>query len=217
MITSSRVSKGARLLAVLVLALAPLPSRAQSKTAGFHVGDKIVLAVAGEKQLSDTFTVRAGPLIDLPTVGKLSLTNVTRPQLEDYLTQELGRYIKNPYVRARSLMRIGVFGGVGKPNYYNFPPDALISDAISMSGGPTLEGKVEKIRLEREGKAVLSSDSVRKAMYRGATLDDLGMVSGDELRIPTTADAEKKIRIITYVLGIPVGLYAVYALFHGGR
>ena len=209
---------GARLLAVLVFAMAPLPSRAQSKAAGFSVGDKIVLMVAGEKLLTDTFTVRTGPLIDLPTIGKLSLANVSRPQLEDYLTQEIGRYVKSPYVRAKSLLRIGVFGGVGRPNFYNFPPEVLISEAISMSGGPSsTDGKMNKIRFEREGKEVLPSDSVRKAMYRGATLADLGMISGDQLTLPTSGDAEKKIRVITYLLGIPVGVYALISLFRSGK
>ena len=204
------------LAGTLATAAGQLTSQTPPAAAAFRTGDRIVLAVVGETAMSDTFTVRAGPAIDLPTVGAVSLLNVEPTQLEAYLTKEIGRFVRNPLVRAKYFVRVGMFGGIGKPNFYFFLPDALLSDAIALAGGPIVGSKIDKIKFERDGVKVLSSDSVRKALDHGSTLTDLGVRSGDRLTIPTTASSENVFRAIGYALAIPAGIWGVIQLF-GGR
>src|SRR4051812_30141100 len=78
----------------------------------FQVGDRILLSVEGDSALTDTFTVVAGPVLRLPQIGDISLASVPRSGIEPYLTRELGRYINDPVVSARALIRISVMGEV---------------------------------------------------------------------------------------------------------
>src|SRR6266480_2699383 len=79
---------------------------AQTRAATFQVGDRILLHVEGDSALSDTFTVVAGPALRLPIIGEIALAGVRRTDLEAHLTRELGRYIKDPVVQARALIRV---------------------------------------------------------------------------------------------------------------
>src|SRR5712675_1844786 len=85
-------------------------AQTQKRTTGFQVGDRILLVVEGDSALSDTFTVVAGPAIELPVIGAVSLAGVTRAGVEAHLVRELGRYLKNPVVHARPLIRLSILG-----------------------------------------------------------------------------------------------------------
>jgi hypothetical protein len=89
----------------------------------FQVGDRILLSVEGDSALTDTFTVVAGPVLRLPQIGDISLASVPRSGIEPYLTRELGRYINDPVVSARALIRISVMGEVARPGFYAVPID----------------------------------------------------------------------------------------------
>src|SRR5437763_1041624 len=57
--------------------------RARLREGDFHVGDRIILAVSGETALSNTFTVRAGNLLEIPTLPPVSLRGTLRSELHD--------------------------------------------------------------------------------------------------------------------------------------
>src|SRR2546425_11897844 len=111
----------AALLATSVVGAAQV--LAQTRTTPFQVGDRILLRVEGDSALSDTFTVVAGPALRLPVIGEISLAGVPRANLEAHLTRELGRFIKDPVVQARALIRVSVLGEVTRPGYYAVPID----------------------------------------------------------------------------------------------
>src|SRR5207249_6695292 len=105
----------------LVLLAAGGRGLAQTPTTAFQAGDRILLHVEGDSALSDTFTVVAGPALRLPEIGEISLAGVPRANLEAHLTRELGRFIKDPVVQARALIRVSVLGEVTRPGYYAVP------------------------------------------------------------------------------------------------
>jgi hypothetical protein len=104
-------------LMVVALALSclatPLPAQAPDDTV--QVGDRILLHVEGEPQLSDTFTVSVGPALVLAAVGEVALTNVRRADVEPYLARELAQFLNAPVVHARVLVRLAVLGEVERP------------------------------------------------------------------------------------------------------
>ena len=53
----------------------------------------------------------------------ISLQGVLRSELQDYLTTQLGKYIKRPEVQTTSLVRVAVMGSVNKPGFYQLPAD----------------------------------------------------------------------------------------------
>jgi protein involved in polysaccharide export with SLBB domain len=178
----------------------------------FKPGDRIVLRVEGEKDLTDTFTVREGPALELPAIGRLSLAGVGRGEIEPYLKEQLGRYLKSPMVRARVLIRVGMLGELTRPGYYNLPTDALISDALTDAGGPTKDSRMPKATVVRAGATVVKSDSLSRAIAAGLTIGQVGLRSGDDLLVPRMADPERVWRIIAIVVTIPAAILTVVAL-----
>jgi len=203
--------------------------RARLDEGDFRVGDRVLLAVedpgvfvgrdersaqvgkSQEQQLCDTFTVGMGQELLLPVVGKVSLRGVLRSEVESVLARTIGGYIKDPVIHARSLVTLGVTGEVGRPGYYSMSPDAILPAVLTAASGPTKDAKMNKLRLERDGKAFLEGKALRRAMEQGATLDALQVRSGDHLVVPsrTHGDLYEPLRFIAVLLGIPVTVYTL--------
>lgn len=147
----------------------------------FHVGDRIALTVEGPQAFADTAVVRDGLVLRLPTFGDISLAGVKRSNTQKYLTQQIGKYIKDPVVHATPLVRIAILGEVGRPGFYWVPSDNLLSDVVMRAGGPTGSADLNKTVVKRSGKEVISQSQSQVALTEGKTLDDLRVAPGDEL------------------------------------
>lgn len=147
----------------------------------FHVGDRIALTVEGPQAFADTALVREGLVLRLPTFGDISLAGVKRADTQKYLTQQIGKYIKDPVVHATPLVRIAILGEVGRPGFYWVPSDNLLSDVVMRAGGPTGNADLNKTVVKRSGKEVISQSQSQVALTEGKTLDDLRVAPGDEL------------------------------------
>lgn len=188
----------------------PLPPMAYDAGTGeLRAGDRIVLRVEDEEALTDTFTVRTGPAIDLPVIGAVELAGVKRENVQAHLTTEIGKYVKNPSVRAQTLVRVAVLGEVTRAGYFALPSDALLSDVINEAGGPTGEAEMKKIQLSRRGKVVHQGAQLRNAIAAGRTLNEMGMQAGDEIIVPRRADSERTWRIIGIIVTIPLAIFAI--------
>lgn len=179
----------ARASVLLVLAAGALsvaaPCGAQETQApGFLPGDPVAVEVEGEPTLTGTFTVVQGPALALPGVGEVSLAGVSRAGVQAHLRAELARYLRDPVVRARALVRVAVTGQVRTPGFFTIPGDALLSDAIMAAGGPLPAAKLAEARIDRGGTRVWDGREVRDALSRGLTLDQMGLRPGDELHVP---------------------------------
>lgn len=160
----------------------------------FRVGDRIAITyepptsttaqpgpMAG--YFSDTLTVRDGLIIRLPIagMGDISLEGVRRGNIQRYLTQQFGKYVRDPVVHATPLVRVSVVGEVGRPGFYFMPSDILLSDAIMKAGGPTGNADPNRSVIKRDGREVLDSRDAAAAITSGKTLDEIGVEPGDEV------------------------------------
>jgi hypothetical protein len=157
--------------------------RSRIRNGDFAAGDRIVLVVVGEAALTDTFAVRAGPALELPDLPPLLLNGVLRSELQQHLTRELGRFLRNPQVQAVSMLRVAVMGEVGRPGYYDVPADMLLSDVLMVAGGPVGTSDLKRARIRRGDDPVYSARSIQIALSGGMTLDALSLQSGDEFFI----------------------------------
>jgi protein involved in polysaccharide export with SLBB domain len=181
----------------------------------FRVGDRVVMVVEGEPTLSDTFTVGPGIGLTLPAIGEISLGGVLRSELQPYLTRRLGENLRDPVVRAHAYIRLSIIGAVARPGYYGVPADALLSDALMAAGGPTADAKLEKLRIERDGRRIWEGKQLQQAIAQGRTIDDAGLMAGDQYVVPgkgrtSTGDV---LRFGAFVLTIPVTVYTLTKLF----
>jgi protein involved in polysaccharide export with SLBB domain len=149
-----------------------------------RVGDQISLNVEGHPPLQGTFTVVAGRLLVLPEIGEVPLTGVLRAELQPYLTSHLERFLVNPVVHARSLIRVEILGAVGRPGFYMIPSDMLLSETLMQAGGPAGNAALDRIRIDRGKETIWKGDRLRELMIEGTTLDQLSIRAGDAIRVP---------------------------------
>jgi protein involved in polysaccharide export with SLBB domain len=174
-------------------------------------GDGVALSVDGEQAFTDTFVVSLTHEIELPMAGTVSLRGVLYSEIQPYLTQQLRRVLREPVVHTRGLIRMAVTGAVPRPGYYLVPGDAPLSETVRIAGGLTGNAKLKDARALRSGVTVLNESAVRSALAEGRTLDQLSLVSGDELSIPVKAGptAYEVIRGVSLLLTIPLTIYAL--------
>jgi len=187
--------------------------RTRLRDGDFQVGDVIVLNVVGVAQFSDTFAVRAGRRLELPEVAPIPLAGVLRSELQEHLRRQIGRYVINPTVEAHSLVRVAVAGGVARPGFYEVRPDAPITEAVTYAGGFSREGDATRLSIRRAGRTVIAEKELRNYVAMGATLDDLSIRPGDELRVGERVRRNwlDVARTLAYVAAVAVGVWA------GGR
>lgn len=150
----------------------------------FRVGDRVVLTVPGEGLVADTLQVVAGPAIVFPNIGVIELAGVLRAELEDHLSVELGRFIRDPDVRqADVLIGIEFVGAVGEQGVHYVPADAAFGDALRI---PRLASNAEvgEVEIRRGGLVIWNQDLVREAVQEFRSLDQLSLQAGDEVRVP---------------------------------
>jgi polysaccharide export outer membrane protein len=160
--------------------------RLRLQNGDFQPGDQITLSVVGEPDLTATFAVAQGPSIPLPIVGDVPLSGVLASELNDHLTRSIGEVVRNPVVRARALVRLSVLGEVANPGFYLVTPDAPLTEALMLAGGPTREGKIDKIVIEHGsnlGRAPEGSRDVERPL-ESLSVNDLGLRTGDRIVVP---------------------------------
>jgi protein involved in polysaccharide export with SLBB domain len=174
-----------------------------------RVGDRIIIFVEGDKALTDSFTVAAGPSVVLPLAGTVSLAGVQRQDIEAFLTKEIGKFFRNPVIRVRlrTQMRLAIMGEVTKPGFYDLPTEGFLTDAINIAGGPTREAKLKAARVERADTTLIKREVFEKALTGGTTLGQLGLRTGDQLVIPRGGAATRTISVIAAVVAIPASLW----------
>ena len=182
----------------------------------FQVGDRILLVVEGEQALSDTFAVRDGRVLRLPTIGDVALAGVLRSELEPHLLATMAKFLRNPVVRARSLIRLSMLGEVARPGFYVVPTDMVITDALMLAGGPTPTARLQKLRIERGSELVWSEAPLQEAIAAGRTVEQLNLRAGDQVVVPRRGTGffnESTLRTISILLAIPAAIYGLTQLF----
>ena len=132
----------------------------------FLPGDRIQLVVVGDTAFSKTFSVRPDTTIELPNIDPISLHGVLRSELDAYLDQKLRKYLTDPDVQARSLIRLAVVGEVARPGFYDLPPDAAASEVIVAGGWPLASGRSAAYCSEAEQRDDLQQVSGPAVLHR---------------------------------------------------
>lgn len=190
--------------------------RARLADGDFRPGDRVLLEVRAESTLTDTFTVDANRELVLPspTVGTLPLAGVLRSELQDQLARYVARFLQNPVVRARPLVRLSIQGEVARPGYHEVPADAVLAAALMAAGGTTADADLRKARIERDGDAVWKGRALRQAIADGRTLGDAGLRDGDEILVPSRRGGlGDDLRFVWVVVSLAGGIFGLSRAF----
>lgn len=98
------------------------------------------------------YQVSAGGNIEIPLVGEVKASGLTKNQLESTLEQKLAAYVKDPMVNVRFLQyNISVLGEVRSPGIKGFPTDRVtIVDALTSAGDMTDFARRDNVQVIRE-------------------------------------------------------------------
>lgn len=193
--------------------------RSRLRDGDFRVGDRIVVAVdsgiAGTTAQPDSFTVREGRMIEFPGLPPITLAGVLHSEIDEYLTQQLGRYFRNPSVHAYPLLRIAVYGPVGNPGFYSLPADVLLSDAIMNAGGPAATAKMEETVVKRGEREVIDERAVQRALVYGYTLSQMNLRDGDAIHVGggSTRNWTNVLRAVSVGVGLALTVYGISSRF----
>ncbi len=186
--------------------------RARLRDGDFRPGDRVLLEVQHDSTLSDTFAVWPDRQLHLPspTTGALPLRGVLRSELEPLVTTFIARFVRNPSVRVRPLLRLSVQGQVAHAGYHAVPADAALSDALTAAGGTTADANVSGLKVERGGHRILGGGDFERAVAAGRTMDDAGVREGDQFIVPKKGfGLRDNITFVGLLLSVAVGVLAL--------
>lgn len=175
-------------------------------TAGdFSVGDRIKLRVTGPTQLVDT-TLAVGDSLTLnvPGIKQVRLYGVLRSELESTLGRDLGEVVRQVQVSARPLIRIAVLGQVTAPGFLAVPPETLVDELITLSGGPAATAALDNMSVVRRDTVLWDGDELSGAIARGRTVAALNLRDGDALVVPLQGEPWGRaaaLQIASYFIG----------------
>ncbi len=175
--------------------------RTRLQSGDFQEGDRILISLSGLRPGFDTVVVRAGKVIQFQGMDDLSLEGVLRSELADRLSAHVSKYLRDPTVRAIPLLRLGVFGNVGHPNYYYTPADVVLPDVIMLAGGVGPQADLDKATIRRGTTTIWSAADTRAALADGMSLDRLSLRANDEIHVPQKPPPRSWQNIVPIITG----------------
>lgn len=194
------------LAALLAGSLAPAVARAQdprtrppisaeSRAARTLVrpGDRVVVKVYRESELSDTATVDVDGGLALPRLGTIPSATLTMAALHDTLRARYAGFLRNPAFELQVLRRVVVNGAVNQPGVYYVDVASTVRDAIAIAGGVREEGNPDRVVLLRDGQRtkLAGGESATAELHSGDQIlvERRSWVSRNALALTSTATA----------------------------
>jgi len=114
--------------------------------------------VAGTNAPVMGYLVEGDGTIKLPYLDKVKAEGLTRLQLENYISEKMKDYTKNPVVNVRFLnYKITVLGGVKAPGSFSLPTERVtVLEALGLAGDLVNYGKRDNVLVIREVNGVRS-------------------------------------------------------------
>jgi len=176
----------------------------------FRPGDMVSLEVRGRAEYTGNFPVQPDQTLELPGLDPIPLAGVLYSEATDAIRKGLAVVLRDPVVQLTFQMRLAVTGQVGNPGFYDVPGSLLVSDVLSLAGGPTQNADMERIEVRRDGEKIMSGE---RLATQGFTLDDLGLRSGDVIQVPRERDTFYSLRNVSIIIGTLLSVIALINVF----
>lgn len=150
-------------------------------------GDEIRLQVWGAVDFSTNLTLDRNGQVLVPRVGVVPLAGVAVRDLETVLRGSVSKVFANYNLNAnlgrlRSI-QIYVVGQARQPGTYVVSSLSTLVNALFVSGGPSANGSMRNVQLQRGGKLITEFD-IYDFISRGDKTRDAPLMPGDVIVIP---------------------------------
>jgi len=168
-------------------------------------GDRLLIKVVGEADLSKEYVVDETGAIQVEMIGPVKAAGLTVAEFEAALAKQLARIIRRPQFTITAMQRVGVAGGVHTPGAYDFPKEQPVRliDALLRAGGMIREAKKGRILLVRKATAPGQPNAqlydIGRFLKKGTPADN-PLLGPNDLVYVDVEDAERKPKGIAAIL-----------------
>ena len=158
----------------------PLPSALKTLSV-FQAGDALKITVFPDTAAfpSGIYRIDSDGYVDLPLIGFLHVAGLHIDTLQRLLNEKYVKFLPQPNLTVRPLVRISLLGGFNQPGLYWIDPRASLWSTVKQAGGTQREDGIAKIRWERDSGIV--SKNIQPLFQSGKSLYTLEFKSGDQL------------------------------------
>ena len=188
----------------------------------YRLGPGDIVAIYIDKHQEDSVqrvTVSPVGRVYFPLLGDISVVGKTVPQLQEYLTNSVAEFIKEPRVTLALLeaqsAKVGVLGDVKTPGLMVMTRPLRVLDAITLAGGilDTGSSSVSILRQYEDGRVQVLTADVKKILKGKANPEENAYLrSGDTVIVH--GNLFKTITKISSLVGVTT---LVTFLTRGGR
>lgn len=149
-------------------------------------GDTVEVTLYGKASANYTVTVNNEGQIYIPELEPLTVAGLTFIELKEYIAQVVDEktigYTSTVAMANLRSIQVYVVGDVKRPGAYNLSSLSTITNALFISGGPTLIGSLRNIILKRNGEKIGHLD-LYQVFTQGDVSEDLRLQQGDVIFI----------------------------------
>ena len=120
--------------------------------------------------------------ITLGPLGRVQIAGLKAEEIAQVLQEKFKPFAKDPFIIVVPLIRLELKGGFSQPGLYRFNPNISFWEVIKEVGGLHSLSSYEDMFILRNGQALYRGFG--DAFYRGQSLYELGLQSGDEIVAP---------------------------------
>lgn len=154
-------------------------------------GDNFTINLWGKAEATFQAKVSRDGEVTIPKVGSVKVWGLTFSQLNDVLSAGLSKYYPEFEMsismgRLRTI-RVFIVGEARHPGSYSLSSLSTMINALFACGGPTKNGSLRRVQLNRGGKTVKTLD-IYDFLIRGDKSHDERLQTGDTLFIPVIGE-----------------------------
>ena len=154
-----------------------------------NVGDTVSISMVGSIEGSVEREIDTNGRIFLPKVGAIQLAGIRYADLQDKVSNAIGRQFRgyNVSVGIRRLrgIRVYVTGFANHPGAFTVSSLSTLANAVFQAGGPSSGGSFRSVKLYRRGSEVADFD-IYQLVRGGNRINDAVLQNEDVLFIPPT-------------------------------
>lgn len=147
-------------------------------------GDALEIQLVGQKNLISVHSINRDGSINLPDIGKLSLSGLSLNDASNLIKAKINNAFigTEAYISLKNIRDINVLvvGNAYNPGIYTLNGNSNILHALSMAGGINNIGSYRNIRLVRSGKVIDTFD-LYELLVHGKYNFSNGLRSGDSI------------------------------------
>ncbi len=117
-------------------------------------GDALALRFWREPALDGEYVIDDRGIALLPLLGEFRATGMPVNVLRQDVLERYSRELADGGVRVTPLRRVPIVGAVRNPGIYHVDPTVRVADALALAGGPTEDGRSDRIILMRGGHEI---------------------------------------------------------------